>query len=68
MLFRSYIDQGASANITTSNVLIGAANLAINWQGGSAPSGTASKKDIVTLSIINVNGANTVFGQLVSFG
>ena len=63
-----FIDQGASANITTGNILIGAANLAINWQGGAAPTGTASKKDIVTLSILNVNGSNTVIGQLVSFG
>ena len=62
------INQGATPYMMTNYMYTGSANLAINWQGGTAPTGTANKKDVVTLSIFNVNGANTVLGQLVTFG
>ena len=62
------INQGGTPYMSINNVLINGSNVAINWQGGTAPTGTASKKDVLTLSIMNINGANTVLGQLVSFG
>ena len=62
MLFRS------TPYMSNNYMYTGSANLAINWQGGTAPTGTANKKDVITLSIFNVNGANTVLGQLVTFG
>lgn len=62
------INQGASANVVGANVLIGSANLAINWQGGITPTGSPSKKDVVSLSIFNVNGTYSVLGQVVTFG
>ena len=62
------LNQGATPYMSNNYVYTGSANLAINWQAGTAPTGTANKKDVITLSIFNVNGANTVLGQLVSFG
>lgn len=62
------INQGGTPYITTSNVQIGGANSTINWQSGLTPSGTASKKDVVTLSIFNSSGTYLVLGQLTSFG
>ena len=51
------LNQGATPYMSINNVLLNGANVAINWQGGTAPTGTASKKDIITLSIMNINGA-----------
>ena len=62
------INQGATAYIPTAVQVEGNATT-INWQGGSVPTGTASKKDIVSFSVLQT-GASTylVFGQLVTFG
>jgi hypothetical protein len=38
------------------------------WQGGSTPTGTANKKDVVAYSITNNGGTYTTYAQLVSFG
>jgi hypothetical protein len=42
----------------------------ISWQGGSAPTGNANKKDVITLSWLpsSAYAATIVMGQLVSFG
>lgn len=61
------LNQGGAAYI--SNALqIGGVAQTINWQGGLAPDGNASKKDIVSFSIFSIGGVYTVFGQLIPFG
>ena len=61
------IAQGATAYIPTA-VQIGGVAQTLNWQGGSAPSGTNSGIDVVSLSILNNGGTYIVLGQLVGFG
>jgi hypothetical protein len=60
--------QGSTAYIPASASINGT-NATINWQGGSQPTGNASKKDIISFRILQT-GASTylVFGQLVAFG
>ena len=62
------IEQGATAYLPTA-LSINGTNVTISWQGGSPPSGNASKKDVITFSALQT-GASTyvVFGQLVTFG
>jgi len=60
------LNQGATAYMTTG-VQIGGAAQTIEWQGGSAPSGTSSGIDVVSFSIINSAGTYTVLGQSVSY-
>ena len=62
------ITQGATAYIPNA-LTVNSTSVTINWQGGSAPTGNASKKDIIAFSILQT-GASTylVFGQLVTFG
>jgi hypothetical protein len=40
----------------------------INWLAGLTPTGNASKKDIVSFTLIRVSSTWTVFGSLSSFG
>lgn len=61
------LNQGATPYVPNAVQIAGVAQ-SINWQGGSAPSGNANKKDIVSFSITNLAGTYTVLGQLVSFG
>lgn len=61
------LNQGGTAYIPNA-VQIGGVSQTINWQGGSAPSGNANKKDVVSFSILNSSGTYTVLGQLTSFG
>lgn len=61
------LNQGATGRIPSA-LQIGGVAQTINWQGGSAPTGNANKKDVVSFSILNVSGTYTVLGQLVSFG
>ena len=58
--------QGATARIASA-VQIGGASQTINWQGGSAPTGTNNGIDVITFSILNNSGTYTVLGQLVDF-
>ena len=58
--------QGGTAYIPTAVQIDGAAQT-ILWQGGSAPSGTASGTDIVSFSITQSAGTRTVLGQLTSY-
>ena len=61
------LNQGATVYMPTA-VQVSGTPLTINWQGGAVPFGNASKKDIVSFSVLNDSGVYTVFGQLVSFG
>lgn len=61
------VTQGATAYIPNA-LQIGGATQTINWQGGSIPTGSANKKDIVSFSILNNSGTYVVFGQLATFG
>jgi len=58
--------QGGTAYIPTAVQIAGSAQT-INWQGGGAPSGTASGIDAVSFTIINNSGTYTVLGQLTDF-
>lgn len=62
------INQGSTAYIPSS-VTIPNGSVTFAWQGGTAPTGTASKKDVVAFSILcTATNVYTVFGQLVTFG
>ena len=62
------INQGATPYIANA-LQIGGTLQTINWQGGSTPTGNASKKDAIALSILcTASNTYTVLGQLVSFG
>lgn len=61
------ISQGATAYIPSALQIAGSAQT-INWAGGSAPTGNANKKDVVSFSILNSSGTYIVLGQLVAFG
>ena len=39
----------------------------INWQGGSAPAGTANGVDIISFTIYYTGSAYVVMGQSVSY-
>ena len=60
------LNQGASAYIPTA-VQIGGSAQTINWQGGSAPSGTSNGIDAVSFTILRDSGSYIVLGQLVDF-
>lgn len=62
------VNQGATGYIPSA-LQIESANVAINWQGGTAPTGSANKKDVFAFSVMQT-GANTymAFGQMVTFG
>ena len=60
------LDQGATARIPSA-VQIGGSAQTINWQGGSAPTGTNNGVDAVSFTILRVSGNYVVLGQLVDF-
>jgi hypothetical protein len=41
---------------------------AIEWLGGSAPSGNASKTDVVSFTLIRTGSAWTALGSLSTYG
>ena len=61
--------QGATPYIPNAVQIDGAAQ-SINWQGGSAPTGGANKKEIVSFTLIRSEAgpAWTVLGSLTSYG
>ena len=61
--------QGATPYIPNA-VQIDGVGQTLNWQGGSAPTGGASKKEIVSFTLIRseVGPAWTVLGSLTSYG
>jgi len=60
------VNQGATAYMPTA-LQIGGSVQTINWQGGSAPSGTDSGIDIVSFTILNDGGTYVVLGQSVAY-
>ena len=60
------LNQGATARIPSA-VQIGGSAQTINWQGGSAPSGTSNGIDAVSFTILRDSGSYIVLGQLVDF-
>ena len=60
------LNQGATARIPSAVQINGSAQT-INWQGGSAPSGTSNGIDAVSFTILRVSGSYIVLGQLVDF-
>ena len=64
------IVQGATPYMptATANIQIEGANNTINWLFGIAPTGTASKIDIVNFSLVRTSSAWTVLGQSATFG
>jgi hypothetical protein len=63
------VTQGATPYMPTALQVEGTA-LTIDWEGGSAPSGTSNGKDLVTFNIYHgaTLGASTVLGSSRSFG
>jgi hypothetical protein len=64
------IVQGATPYMptATANIQIEGANNTINWLYGIAPTGTASKIDVVNFSLVRTSSAWTVLGQAATFG
>ena len=61
------ISQAASPYVPT--LQIASVATSINWAGGSAPTGNATKKDLVRLTILcTATNTYTVLGQLTAFG
>jgi len=60
------INQGATAREVTA-VQIGGSGQTINWQGGSAPTGTSNGIDAFSFTILNDGGSYVVLGQMVDF-
>ena len=60
------VNQGATAYMPTA-LQIGGSVQTINWQGGSAPSGTDSGIDIISFTILNDGGTYVVLGQSVAY-
>tara|TARA_B100000900_G_C20493764_1_gene680714 strand:- start:122 stop:1027 length:906 start_codon:yes stop_codon:yes gene_type:complete len=60
------VNQGATAYIPNA-VQIGGSAQTLNWQGGSAPSGTSNGIDAISFTILNDSGSYIVLGQLVDF-
>ena len=60
------INQGSTAYIPA--VQIAGSAQSIQWYNSSLPSGTANKKDIVTLELLRSSSSWTVFGKVESYG
>tara|TARA_B100000902_G_scaffold82226_1_gene86793 strand:- start:175 stop:2949 length:2775 start_codon:yes stop_codon:yes gene_type:complete len=60
------VNQGATARIVSA-VQIGGSAQTINWQGGSAPTGTSNGIDAFSFTILNDGGTYVVLGQMVDF-
>ena len=60
------VNQGATARIVSA-VQIGGSAQTINWQGGSAPTGTSNGIDSFSFTILNDGGSYVVLGQMVDF-
>ena len=60
------INQGVSPRVISAVQIEGSAQT-IEWQGGSAPSGTANSIDAFSFTILNDAGSYIVLGQMVDF-
>jgi len=62
-----FLIQGGTAYYASTLQIAGAAQT-INWQGGTAPTPTANKREIESFTMHYIGGAWTAFGQYTSFG
>jgi len=62
-----FIEQGSTPYLPNA-VQIGGTSQTINWLGGSAPTGTANKKEVAAFTLMRVGNAWTVFGNFSSYG
>lgn len=60
------VNQGATAREVTA-IQIEGTGQTINWQGGSAPTGTTNGIDVFSFTILNDGGSHVVLGQMVDF-
>lgn len=60
------INQGATGYLPTAVQIAGVAQT-IKWLGGTAPTASTSKTDVVSFSFLRVSGSWVVMGQLASF-
>ena len=60
------VNQGATAREVTA-IQIEGSGQTINWQGGSAPTGTANGIDVFSFTILRDNSTYIVLGQMVDF-
>jgi len=61
------IAQGASVYLPTTMQIAGSTQTVL-WLGGSAPSGSANKYDVISYSLFRVGSTWVVFGSASSFG
>lgn len=61
------LNQGATPYIPNAVQVNGSAT-SIEWEDGSAPTGNASKKDVVVFTITRIGGAFAVLGSLTTYG
>jgi len=61
------VTQGSSPFIPNALTVNGSA-VTINWLGGSASAGTASKTEIFSFTVINTGGVFTALGSVSTFG
>lgn len=61
-----FVTQSSNAYIPSAVQIEGAAQT-LNWQGNTIPTGTASRRDVISFSILNVSSSYVVLGQFVSF-
>ena len=52
----------------SSTITINGSATSINWPNATLPTPTANRKDIESLTLLNVGGTFTVFGQYLSLG
>lgn len=60
------VNQGVTARIVSAVQISGSAQT-INWQGGSAPTGTANGIDAFSFTILRNSSSYIVLGQMVDF-
>ena len=60
------VNQGVTARVVSA-VQIGGSAQTINWQGGSAPTGTANGLDAFSFTILRNGSSYIVLGQMVDF-
>ena len=61
------VSQGGNPFIPHALTVNGSA-VTINWLGGSAPAGAASKTDVFAFTLINTGGTFSALGSKSSFG
>ena len=61
------INQGATPYIPTA-FQIGGVSKTLNWLNNVTPTGSASKIDVISFSLLNNSGTYTVLGSLSTFG